>query len=92
MPDRHVEISEDDAEFIDDTISAGRFETASDVVREALGLLKLHQENDELRSAALKAAIEIGIEAARRGEVVEIEPGKELEYLQRLGRTGKRPA
>lgn len=90
MARREVHLSDNDAEFVDDSVASGRFESPSEVVHEALGLLKLHQENEALRLAALKAAIEVGLEDERQGRLVSIDPGEELSFLRSLGRTDSR--
>ena len=60
-------------ELVSKKVKTGLYQTASEVVREALRLL---QERDQLRDMRLKALrkeIAIGIEQANRGDVVPLD-------------------
>jgi antitoxin ParD1/3/4 len=61
--------------FVDNSISAGRFKNASEVIRAGLRLL----EEDESKIIALKKAIEDGIES---GLAKNYSPKKHLEKLK----------
>jgi antitoxin ParD1/3/4 len=61
--------------FIESTISNGRFNNASEVVRAGLRLL----EEEENRSQILRKAIQEGIES---GRVVDFDPKRHLENLK----------
>ena len=54
--------------FIQDQVSSGEYDTASEVVRAGLRLLKREAEERLAKVAAFKAAIAEGVEQARRGE------------------------
>jgi len=62
-------------EFVDNTISGGRFKNASEVIRAGLRLL----EEEENKIAALKKAISEGIES---GIAHNFDPKKHLELLK----------
>jgi antitoxin ParD1/3/4 len=55
--------------MIQQQVDSGRYNDASEVVREALRLLDEHQRLQHLRSLVL-----IGLEQAQRGELVEFTP------------------
>ncbi len=57
--------------FIREEVEAGRFDTPEEVIASAIGLMR---SRDQSSSAALKAAIAVGIEQADRGEVVAWDP------------------
>lgn len=61
--------------FIQNSISAGRFKNASEVVRAGLRLL----EDEENRMIALRAAVQEGIES---GIAYDFNPGSHLENLK----------
>jgi antitoxin ParD1/3/4 len=50
-------------------VASGRYNNASEVVREALRLLEEHEKREHLRSL-----LAVGLEQARRGELVEFTP------------------
>ena len=62
-------------EFVDNTISGGRFKNASEVIRAGLRLL----EEEENKITALKKAISEGIES---GIAHNFDPKKHLELLK----------
>ena len=55
--------------MIQQRVASGRYNDASEVVREALRLLEEHEKMEHLRSL-----LAIGLEQARRGELVEFTP------------------
>ena len=57
--------------FIQEQVSNGEYDTASEVVRAGLRLLKHEAEDRKAKVAAFKAAIAEGVEQARRGELHE---------------------
>lgn len=58
-------------QFVQDRVATGRYQTASEVIREGLRLLE-HQERDrETAFVALKAKLQRGAAQADRGELVE---------------------
>ena len=62
-------------DFVDNSVSAGRFKNASEVIRAGLRLL----EEDEIKIVALKNAIEEGIES---GMAKNFNAKKHLENLK----------
>jgi antitoxin ParD1/3/4 len=73
----HVELAPELEDLVRQKVESGRYNDASEVVREALHLL---EERDRL--TRLRAAIAIGIEQIARGEVIEWTPGS-MERLKR---------
>lgn len=62
--------------FVDETVSEGRFKNASEVIRAGLRLL----EEEENKIIALKKAIQDGIDS---GHVANFDPKKHLEELKK---------
>jgi antitoxin ParD1/3/4 len=63
--------------MIRERVASGRYNNASEVVREALRLLEERERLDHLRSL-----LAVGLEQAERGELIEFTP----EYLEALDR------
>jgi antitoxin ParD1/3/4 len=59
--------------LVQEKLSSGLYNSASEVVREALRLLQERDELRRLRLQELKREIAIGIEAADRGELIPAE-------------------
>jgi antitoxin ParD1/3/4 len=62
-------------QMVQEKVASGQYHSASEVVHEALCLLKERDELLKIRYEELKAEITKGIEAGDRGEVV---PGEEV--------------
>ncbi len=58
-------------ELVQQKVSSGRYNSASEVIREALRLLEERDELKELKLQALKKDIALGLEQADRGELVD---------------------
>ena len=65
--------------FVQERVASGRYQTASEVVREGLRLLELQERDREAAHEALKAKLKRGVAQAERGEVVDGE-----EFLEKL--------
>lgn len=61
-------------QFVADLLASGEYQTQSEIVREALRLLKEREELKRLRIAEIRKAIAIGSAEAERGEFID---GKE---------------
>jgi antitoxin ParD1/3/4 len=60
MPTLNVDLPEELDRFIHAKIESGRYENASEVVREALKTLEREEQTDEAKLVALRAAIDEG--------------------------------
>ena len=58
-------------ELVQQKVSSGRYNSASEVIREALRLLEERDELKELKLQALKKDIALGLDQADRGEIVD---------------------
>ena len=65
--------------FVQERVASGRYQTASEVVREGLRLLELQERDREAAHEALKAKLKRGAAQAERGEVVDGE-----EFVEKL--------
>ena len=58
-------------QFVADLVKGGLYQSQSEVLREALRLLKEHQELKHVRLAQLRKEIALGSKQADRGEFVD---------------------
>ncbi len=57
--------------FVQENVTSGRFQSASEVVREALRRLQDDQQQRQAAIAKLNADVQLGCDQVRRGEVVD---------------------
>jgi antitoxin ParD1/3/4 len=76
-------------QFVNECVASGRYESADDVVHSALLLLKEQEEDEETRFAMLRAAVEVGVAAVERGDVIS---GDEAFARLRARRPARREA
>ena len=60
-------------ELVNQRVRSGRYNSASEVVRETLRLLEEQDRLREIRLESLRKEIQTGIDQADRGEVVPVE-------------------
>jgi antitoxin ParD1/3/4 len=68
--------------FINARVASGRYQSASEVVREGLRLLHEREERRQAALEELRQSIAVGLEEARRGELLDGEQVME-ELIQR---------
>ena len=68
-------------QFVRDLAESGDYNNASEVVREALRLLKLVEERRQLRMERLRAAVREGDDAVLRGDYTDLDSDEELDAL-----------
>ena len=57
--------------FLRSRVKSGRYQTTSEVVREALRLLERHEQDREEAILELKAKLDRGVGQAERGELID---------------------
>jgi antitoxin ParD1/3/4 len=80
MPTRNVVLTDYQAELVERLVSSGRYQNASEVLREGLRLLESREAEEKVRLKALREAARIG--------VADIEAGRFRSFESRaaLGR------
>jgi antitoxin ParD1/3/4 len=86
MPSRNVNLTEHFDRFIEGAVSTGRYQNASEVVREGLRLLERQQHEDEHKLELLRAAVREGEEAYARGDYVQVGEEQLEAFVAGLGR------
>jgi antitoxin ParD1/3/4 len=62
MPTRNVVLTDHQTRFVEGLVNSGRYQNASEVLREGLRLVEQREAEDEMRLIALREAASIGIE------------------------------
>jgi antitoxin ParD1/3/4 len=85
MPTRNVVLTERQEELIEALVKSGRYQNASEVLRDGLRLVEQREAEDEGKLKALRAAARVGVSALDRGEFKEFESIRDLQaYLNDL--------
>ena len=86
MPTRNVNPTEHFDLFIEADIKSGRFSSASEVVREGLGLLEQRDHVYKAKIAWLRVAGKEGFGQLDRGEGIEFESMDDLDaHIEKIG-------
>lgn len=88
MPTMNVSLSAEFVEFVEDEIASGEYGTASEVVRDALRLLKRDRAAQNEKLAVLRREVGIGVDQARSGRFSK---RSVTEIAASLRGPGKRP-
>jgi antitoxin ParD1/3/4 len=73
MPTRNINLTPEQDAFIEDMVRAGKYQNASEAMRDALRGLQQRLEADELKLELLRTQIKAGLEAIDRGAFTEID-------------------
>jgi antitoxin ParD1/3/4 len=85
MPTRNVVLTNEQASLVESLVRSGRYQNASEVIREGLRLIARREAEDAARLAALRSAAEVGISALERGAYREFSDAATLEqYLNEI--------
>lgn len=73
MPTRNVVITDHQQEMIEDLVSTGHYQNASEVLREGLRMLERREEEDAARLQVLRAAVGTGLDDLDNRRFVELD-------------------
>jgi antitoxin ParD1/3/4 len=79
MPTRNVVITDHQAAFIDYMVSAGRYQNASEVLREGLRVVEQREAENAARLKALRTAIQEGVDDIKAGRYTVLRTAKEID-------------
>ncbi|WP_439616941.1 type II toxin-antitoxin system ParD family antitoxin [Shinella sp.] len=71
MPTLNVSLTPEFTDFIEDAVASGSYVSASEVVRDALRLMRQEQESEAAKLAMLRKAVDAGLAQSERGEFAE---------------------
>jgi antitoxin ParD1/3/4 len=85
MPTRNVVVTKSQEQLIESLVESGRYQNASEVLREGLRLVERREAEEAGKLKALRAAARTGVDALDRGEFKEFESFEDLQaYLDDL--------
>ena len=85
MPTRNVVLTERQEELIEKLVGSGRYQNASEVLREGLRLIEQREAEDKAKLKVLRQAASAGFGALDRGEFKEFDSVADLQaYLHDL--------
>jgi antitoxin ParD1/3/4 len=86
MPTRNVVLTERQETLIEALVQSGRYQNASEVMREGLRLVENREVEEATKLEALRAAAHLGASALERGEFKEFADASALvAHLNKLG-------
>ena len=85
VPTRNVVLTERQTALVESLVKSGRYQNASEVLREGLRLLEQREAEGAGKLKALRAAARVGVGALDRGEFKEFRDIEDLQaYLNNL--------
>jgi len=85
MPTRNVVLTKRQEELIETLVESGRYQNASEVLRDGLRLVEQREAEETAKLEVLREAAHIGVAALDRGEFKEFETIEDLQsYLNDL--------
>ena len=67
MPTRNVVLTDHQASLVEQLVASGRYQNASEVLREGLRLVEQREAEDAYRLDALRSSVQLGIEDITAG-------------------------
>jgi len=61
MPTRNVVLTDHQASLVEQLVSSGRYQNASEVLREGLRLVEQREAEDAYRLEAIRSAVQVGV-------------------------------
>jgi len=85
MPTRNVVLTEHQSTLVDSLVSSGRYQNASEVLREGLRLVEQREAENASRLQALRDAIQVGVGDIKAGRAKTFDSAESLtSHLQAL--------
>lgn len=82
MPTRNVVLTDHQADLLERLVASGRYQNASEVLREGLRLLETRDAEEKVRLKALREAAQVGMADIEAGRFVTFDsPGEVQRHL-----------
>jgi len=92
MPTRNVVLSEHQQELVETLVQSGRYQNASEVLREGLRLIEERERIGEAKLKALKQAARQGWADVSAGRYADVADDQLEDFVGQLGRRAAQPA
>ncbi|MBK7614336.1 MAG: type II toxin-antitoxin system ParD family antitoxin [Burkholderiales bacterium] len=86
MPTRNVVLSEHQHELVDSLVQSGRYQNASEVLRDGLRLIEDRERIEEAKLKALKQAARQGWADLSAGRYIDVADDQLEDFVGQLGR------
>lgn len=91
MPTRNVVLTDHQQDVVETLVRSGRYQNASEVMREGLRLVEQREREDALKLDALRQAAQVGLSDLAAGRFEDIAPDAIDGFITALGtEAGKR--
>src|ERR1044071_3645389 len=85
MPTRNVVLTNHQAALVERLVESGRYQNASEVLREGLRLIERREAEDEAKLRGLREAVQVGIDDMEAGRYTTLETPEQIdEHVSRL--------
>lgn len=78
MPTRNVVVTDHQARMIDQLVASGRYQNASEVLRDGLRLVEERDAAHQVKLEALRAAVQVGIDDIEAGRYTTFRNANEM--------------
>lgn len=86
MPTRNVVLRHNEWALVDSLVSSGRYQSASEVLREGLRLIEQRERREDAKQKALKQAARMGWAAVSAGRYSDVADDELEQFIGQLGR------
>ncbi len=73
MPSRNIDLTNEQDSFIEELVKAGKYQDASEAMRDAVRGLQQRVKTDELKLELLRAQVKAGLDALDHGAYTEVD-------------------
>ncbi|WP_339778327.1 type II toxin-antitoxin system ParD family antitoxin [uncultured Thalassospira sp.] len=92
MPTRNVNLTDDQDAFVEKMVKAGKYQNASEAMRDAVRGLQQRWKEDELKLELLRKSIHDGIADLENGDYKDMDDVDLEGWLAHPGKTTSKPA
>jgi antitoxin ParD1/3/4 len=90
MPTRNVNLTAEQDAFVEEVVRAGKYQNASEAIRDAIRGWQQRLKEDELKLDLLRAQLKAGLDALERGHFTEVDEADLDDVLDGLDANGAR--
>lgn len=90
MPTRNVVLTDHQSDFVETLVQSGRYQNASEVLREGLRLIEERERLEDAKLKALKLAAKAGWADVSAGRYTDIEDAQLEDFVAQLGQRAAR--